>query len=72
MCVTLFRIWSSRSGSSFVVSSGGSCDGGRESGTWLVGVAEEVGNGGTGGRFRTGVDGVWEVAVESRARVGCV
>ena len=37
--------------------SDGSCDGGRESGMWDVGVADEFGNGGTGGRFRTGVEG---------------
>ena len=35
-------------------------------------VADEVGNGGTGGRFRTGVDGVCDIAVDSRKSVGCV
>ena len=35
-------------------------------------VPEELGNGGTGGRFRTGVEGAWEIGFESRGRVGCV
>lgn len=59
-------------GNSFGGSEGRFCDGGRESGIWLVDVAEEVGKGGTGGRFRTGVEGVCRFELESRAGVDCV
>ena len=62
--VTLFNSWRRRMGRSFDKVEG-SWEGGNESGIWLVDVAEELGNGGTGGRFRTGVEGAWGVALGS-------
>jgi hypothetical protein len=40
------------------------CEGGRESGMWVALVADELGKSGTGGRLRTGVEGVCAVASE--------
>ena len=47
----------------------GDCEGGRESGIWDVVVADELGNRGTGGKFRRGVAGDWVVGFV--ADVGC-
>lgn len=66
------RSWRRRAGSSvrtLLSRLEGSCDGGRESGMCDADVAEELGKGGTGGRFRTGVEGVCVVELGSLAGV---
>ena len=48
----------------------GDCEAGSDSGRWDVVVAEELGKRGTGGRFRTGVEGACVVVLGWAGSVG--
>lgn len=70
--MTEVRIWINSGGRSFTESAERSWEAGSESGTWLVEFADEFGNGGTGGRFRTGVEGACVAGFDSRRVFCCV